>query len=543
MANRRDFRLVEWALLIAVVTLAGVLRFAYLPARGLVYWDEGKFALEGIRLEVLLQALAGGHPYLSAGKAVGTAKPTHALLIGVSYLLLGVHDYSATIMNATASTTGVLMTYVIGRRLFGPGTALLGALFLAVSEYDVIYARSVLSESDANLLLLLAVAVWLSTAVWVERDQWSPRLQASVGALAGATLLGLAFTANYRIAVYAAVFLVLDWTWILIRFRVRGYTPADLRLLGLRVALCVVGFSLAPVAWEILGLVVQSHGINLFHSELTAQTSSYFQEAAYQLHGGKQSVLHFNPLLYVQWWILRQGWPISLLLVGALALAMWRRSYAWLLPASMVLVPYVIYVFAPFAVPRNLVASLPFASILCAQAVIVVARALRRFSVVVVLTCVLVLGSLGGVMSWRLTAERSGFALAARYLEAHAGGKGLTTNEIMVFYLRGTGRYCLAPSLPYHRQSLAAYEHHGYVYAVVDRHHGSPMVDAIERESPKVVTLSALGNLSIGESLISSENSDPPQNDAPFEYVDIYRLAPTTPGGGKPPPCDRDRVT
>src|SRR5947209_15846356 len=98
---------------------------------------------------------------MPAAKAIGTAKPTHALLIALSFALLGIHDYSALLLNALASVLAVILVYRIAAMLFDSTVGLLAALVLAVSEYDIIYARSALSESDANALLLLGVLLWL----------------------------------------------------------------------------------------------------------------------------------------------------------------------------------------------------------------------------------------------------------------------------------------------------------------------------------------------------------------------------------------------
>ncbi len=523
--------------------MAAVLRFAYLPARGLIYWDEGKFALEGIRLESLLLALTGNSAYLLAGKAVGTAKPTHALFLGMAYLLLGIHDYTPAMLNAAASTAGVAATYFIGRRLFGAPVGLFAALLLAISEYDIIYARSALSESDANLLFLVAVAVWLCAAVNSSEGRLSLRLDSVYAVFSASVMFGLAFTVNYRLAVYTGTVFAFDWLWMWWSAR-QGAEGLSLLFAGRRIGLSVLGFALFPLAWQVIGLIVQPHGIDLFRAELSGQSRSYLQEVVYQLHEGKQSTLHFNPWVYVQWWILRQGWPVSALLGIALIGAMWRRTYAWLLPAALVVVPYCVYVFAPFSVPRNLVASIPFASILCAQLLVSAAFRLRRYRWQAIAVCAVILAPVGASMSWRLTAERSGFALASRYVELHGQGKALTSSEIMVFYLRGSGSSCLAPALPYHVKSLATYYRDGYRYAVIDRHHGSPMVKVIRRENPRVAAFPALGNLSIGESPISSENSNPPSNDTRTEYVDIYRLNIGAIGRSTgAPPCNRDQVT
>ena len=152
--------------LVAALAIAGVLRFAHLDLQGLMYWDEGKFALEGLRLESALRAFVGGHVDPSVGKTVGTAKPSHAFLIACAYFTLGVHDYSPLAINAAFSLIEIALLYGLGLRLFGLRIALPAAFFLAVSEYDIIYARSALSESDAACVFLAGVLVW----VW---PRWS----------------------------------------------------------------------------------------------------------------------------------------------------------------------------------------------------------------------------------------------------------------------------------------------------------------------------------------------------------------------------------
>ncbi len=160
----RQSQSIEAILLLGILALAALLRFDQLGQRGLIYWDEGKFALEGVRMLAYLQSWFGQHFYSWVGKSVGTAKPTHALLIGLSYAIFGIHDYAALYMDAFFSVLEVAVLYLLARKLFGPSVALIATLFLAVSEYDVIYARSALSESDADLLFLIGVFVWILAA-------------------------------------------------------------------------------------------------------------------------------------------------------------------------------------------------------------------------------------------------------------------------------------------------------------------------------------------------------------------------------------------
>ncbi|MGH2409784.1 MAG: ArnT family glycosyltransferase, partial [Chloroflexota bacterium] len=327
-----------------ILLLASFLRFQGLRERGLLFWDEGKFSLEGMRLLGLFQS----HPVFNSthliGKAIGTAKPTHALFIAAAYALLGVHDYSPLMMSAAASVLQVLVLVLLIRRLFGTPVALIAGTFLAISAYDVVYARSALSESDANLLFLLGVLVWWRASAWKPRS--------AAGYACASLLMGIAFTTNYRILVYIATLVAIDliWSW-----RQRGARAAMLSI-----PIWVAGLVCVPALWQLGGLIAQAHGIILFRGEITYRPTGYLNEVVYQLRGGRQSGFQFNPARYVQWYVVRQGWPLSLLLLGGLVIAGIKRSRAWVTPALLVAIPFAVYTFAPIVVPRNLDTTLPF---------------------------------------------------------------------------------------------------------------------------------------------------------------------------------------
>lgn len=513
----------------AILVLAALLRFQSLPQRGFLYWDEGKFALEGIRLLAVLRHLGHEHAPL-AGKAIGTAKPTHALLIALTYALVGIHAYAPLLMNATASLLQVVVLYLLARRLFGIPIALTAALFLAVSEYDVIYARSALSESDANLFFLLAVFIW--SLSW-NFDTRPARLLAHPlrARLLAGLLLGLGLTTNYRLLPYLAVLLVLD---AVLLWRRGGWLnwPSALGWLSLAVV---------PLLWEGAGLLAATHGLTLFRSEITYRPQNYLGEMLYQIHGGKQSVFRFDPGSYLAWYIVRQGWPAFLLLLAGLALALWQRTLRWLLPASLVLIPYAGYVFAPFIVPRNLDTTLPFDALLAAAALaagisLVSARPLRPLLLLVV---ALALALVGSALSWRLGAERSGFALAAHYLDAHTrDGGAVISNEVMIFYLRDGITACDALPLQHSLRALAADRQHGYAFAVVDVYN-THVKRYLLHSGARIARFLASGTTGLGENPIASENGSPPGGHLD-QHVDIYRLSklrlPTT-GDRHVPAC------
>jgi len=344
-----------------IVLAAAVLRFADLPSRGLIYWDEGKFLLEGVRLETGLRILAGAHSSLPAGKAIGTAKPTHALLIALSFAAFGVHDYSALFLNAFAGVVAVVLVYRIATLLFDPTVGVVAALVLAVSEYDVIYSRSALSENDANALLLLGVLLWLYERCRPRSERRSIALLVSAG-----LAFGLAFTTNYRIVVYVAVIVGFDL--------LSGSKQRSLSGTVVRAGQWIAGFAIASCVWQSIDFLARARGTVLFRSEITHQSTTYFGEALYQIHGGKQSEVVFGPLPYLQWYVAYQGWILAALLALGMVLALRLRSFAWLAALCPVVVPYLLYIWAPIIVPRNLAAAVPFTAILIAAALVLAVR-------------------------------------------------------------------------------------------------------------------------------------------------------------------------
>jgi len=205
-----------WTVAIAAILgLAALIRFCDLGSRGLVYWDEGKFALEGVRL----QALMAQGP--AAGKAIGTAKPTHALLIALSFAVLGVRDWAPLMLSALCSVASVAVLVAIGTQLFDRSTGLLAGLFLAVSTYDVIYARSALSEADATLLFLLAALPYAGIP-----QTWPMARRLLPGFLAG-----LAFSTNYRMVIYLVTLVAFD---LAVELRWHGALQAVRRCAAIR---------------------------------------------------------------------------------------------------------------------------------------------------------------------------------------------------------------------------------------------------------------------------------------------------------------------
>ena len=499
-------------LLAPIIAVAAFLRFDGLSSRGILYWDEGKFALEGVRLMSVLQSMLSLEAGSLAGKAIGTAKPTHALLIAATYALFGIHDYASLYLHAAASVGAVAFTYMLGARLFNRAIGLMGAAFLAVSPYDIIYARSILSESDAGVLFLLGVLVW-----WIGHTApLSNSRRGWIAPVVSGLLLGAAFTTNYRLLVYIAA---LGLVVFVVTLKVRGRRGTAVTLM-----LGACAFLVFPLLWEGAGLVAQRHGIVLFRSEITYRPTSYLAEVLYQLHGGKQSALHFDPGMYVRWFLARQGWPFSLLLVAGLVIAAVRRTVPHLALATLVVVPYAVYAFAPFIVPRNLDASLPFAALLAASGLAKPARLLTvRRSLPLALTAgTLVVSGITVGSALPLLHVRSGFARATTYLDRHRTIGALVDDEVMRFYLRDPGQGCDGQKVPWRVGDLRVYVRAGNDFAVLT-HASTPTASFLRRQARHVARFSALGAGYRGENLIESENGYPPSSTS-SDWVIVYSL-------------------
>jgi hypothetical protein len=352
-------------------------------------------------------------------------------------------------------------------------------------------------------------------------------------------LLGLAFTTSYRLVVPIAVIVAFDLVWTV----VVGSWPASFLRAARRALGWVVGLLVAPALWQAVDTLAAHQGTALFRSEQTTQPERYVDQAMQQLHAAGYATLAVNPLT-LQWYVGLQGWLMLALLLVGLGAVLWIRSFPWLLTAALVVVPFVAAMSAPYVVARTLDAAIPFASLLIAAALIRLAAWrswLRPVGAAVVIVAVVI----EAVLSWQLTGERSGFARAAAYVDRHDDGRALTSSEVMLFYLRGSGLFCDAPRVPNNLGHLAADIRAGYRYAVVDYHiHG--YVSRIVRHHAQLAAQYQTAGLSgVDEELIESEDANRPPNPIAARYVDVYRLdvmhLPVSPTA-KVDVCRRDRT-
>ena len=152
MAHSRPL---HWLGLLAV---GGLLSFPNLGAPSL--WDMD----EGVNAECGREMLEAGTWIVPTFNwELRTAKPVLTYwLQRPAYVWFGVSEWSARLPSALCSLGTVLVTYELGRRLFGPTTGLLAGLALASCVQHAVLAHAATPDAPLVLALTLAFAlVWL----------------------------------------------------------------------------------------------------------------------------------------------------------------------------------------------------------------------------------------------------------------------------------------------------------------------------------------------------------------------------------------------
>jgi len=141
---------------VAVAALAAALRWFRIDAQSLWY-DEGISAHQLTRSfpEILRAAALDTHPplYYWALKAWGDT--------------FGSSELDLRSLSAVCGLLAVVLTWLIGRRLFGPLPATLAALLLAAAPLAVYYSQEVRMYAQVTMLSLVAVYAYARRWTWL----------------------------------------------------------------------------------------------------------------------------------------------------------------------------------------------------------------------------------------------------------------------------------------------------------------------------------------------------------------------------------------
>ena len=215
----------EWLALLGVLLLAAGLRFGW-PGTNSFAYDEARLSLISLRM-------ARGGEFATLGMPSSARVPNlpaAAWIFALPYAL-SPDPLVATGFASLLSLLAVPLVWALARRAWGPGPALLAALFLAASPYAVLYGRSIWAQ---NLLAPIAAA-WglLAFSAIRDRKNW---------ALAGHVFLaGFAFQVHF-----AGIALALASLYLFVRF---GWWR---RLIPVLVGGALAALAALPFALELL---------------------------------------------------------------------------------------------------------------------------------------------------------------------------------------------------------------------------------------------------------------------------------------------------
>ena len=144
----------EWAGLIAILWLAGGLRIWHLEQNG----TGNPYYAAAVRS----MQTSFSNFFFGSFDPVGLVtvdKPPVAIWVqAISAKVFGYHGMSILLPQALMGVASVFITYVLVRRVFGPGPGLLSGLFLAITPVCVAVDRDNLP--DPALVLVLLLAAW-----------------------------------------------------------------------------------------------------------------------------------------------------------------------------------------------------------------------------------------------------------------------------------------------------------------------------------------------------------------------------------------------
>jgi 4-amino-4-deoxy-L-arabinose transferase-like glycosyltransferase len=135
---------------------------------------------DAYRYDFIARALADGGGYVHlTGDPTAFWPPGYPVLLATAYVLFGQHVIVAQVLNVALGTATVWLVYLIGRRLFGHPTALLGAGIVACFPSLICFTGVTLSEITFTFLALLGIYLLVIEGQHIPRVE-NPRLPASL---------------------------------------------------------------------------------------------------------------------------------------------------------------------------------------------------------------------------------------------------------------------------------------------------------------------------------------------------------------------------
>lgn len=162
-------------------------------------------------------------------------KPPLALWFAASSMaVFGVGELALRLPGLLTSILAIVLTYQIGRRVFGPRTGLLAALFHAGNGLLILFPAGIATSDHVDNLFVVLVELSVFCAfVWARQP--SPRLALVAGVVTGAAVLT---------KLWAALFVIPMMVWL-------GYRRVSRASLALHVIVVLLGIAAVVAPWQI----------------------------------------------------------------------------------------------------------------------------------------------------------------------------------------------------------------------------------------------------------------------------------------------------
>ena len=229
VAKNRQQVLFDFATLAALSLFFLLFR---LDQGSLASWDEGLYATvakEILRCGRWFPLSLNGHPWYD--------KPPLAIwATAVAYRVFGVGEFSARFFSAFCGAGTVLVTYLLGKRIFGRWVGFLGAAVLLSSSHFIYFSR--FGMLDAPLTFFFTLSLYF---FWLAVESGRTRHFIFSGVAAALAVLTKSF----------AAFLIFPIQWIYATWAGEGY------LLKRRSYWAGVGIAVGALAvWGVVGLLL-----------------------------------------------------------------------------------------------------------------------------------------------------------------------------------------------------------------------------------------------------------------------------------------------
>ena len=390
-------------------------------------------------------------------------KHFHSVLIALLMQVAGHRPFAGNLLSALLSIPTLLVTFLLGRRLYGTRVGLFAAFLLAVSGYHVLYSRAGLAEISFSLFTLLALHCYFGAREVPARGAYE-RL------LATGLLWGVAVITHER----ALGLSILLWIfeihyWVAAR-------PVTLKMKIYRLVFFVTGLAIPLVIVEI---PYHLYYIAAGYMDVTPSATSFIVTLAGRIligGAGLAKLFHFEtyklavyPTLY---YMLNGPVICALILVGLVVMAKERRREDFLL-LLWFLLPIVAHTrLIPIA--RYVSFTLPAAALIGARWICtlyepragsIMERLRERKGLVCTLVVAAVLVS-GTACSIRMIRSiHTGYPAAAAFIEGRDEAMYLAPHHMsFVVYLDQKK----IRQVPATEEELSDLHHEGYRYLLVD---------------------------------------------------------------------------